>query len=55
MQGDDPRYALINAGCKHFAAFDGPGNSGEADISGSDWAMTYMQPESNPLLPRAQR
>lgn len=44
MQGDDPRYALIAAGCKHFAAFDGPGNAGEVDISGSDWLGTYMPP-----------
>ena len=44
MQGDDGRYALINAGVKHFAAFDGPGNGGEANISGADWMGTYLPP-----------
>eukprot|EP00665_Eupelagonemidae_sp_cell47_P001019 gene1019-biopygen6872 len=39
MQGDHPRYILVNAGCKHFAAFDGPGNGGEANISNSDWKL----------------
>jgi beta-glucosidase len=44
MQGDDPRYILINAGCKHFAAFDGAANGGAANISGVDWFQTYMPP-----------
>eukprot|EP01050_Picozoa_sp_SAG11_P003592 SAG11_NODE_207_length_12378_cov_8.404105_3_plen_661_part_00 len=44
MQGDHPRYALINAGVKHFAAFDGPMNGGEADISDADWVQTYLAP-----------
>ena len=42
MQGEDPKYALINAACKHFAAFDGPENKGDAEISGADWLSTYM-------------
>jgi beta-glucosidase len=44
MQGNDTRYALINAGVKHLAAFDGPGNGGEANISGNDWFGTYLPP-----------
>ena len=44
MQGDHPRYAVINAGVKHFAAFDGPMNGGEADISDADWVQTYLAP-----------
>ena len=44
MQGDDPRYLLMNAGPKHFAAFDGPGNGGNAAISDSDWIQTYLHP-----------
>jgi beta-glucosidase-like glycosyl hydrolase len=44
MQGDHPRYALINAGVKHFAAFDGPENGGEADISDADWVQTFLAP-----------
>ena len=24
LQGDDDRYVLANAGCKHFAAYAGP-------------------------------
>ena len=43
MQGDHPRYALVNAGCKHFAAFDGPGNGGDAVISDADWYW-YLHP-----------
>jgi beta-glucosidase len=43
MQGDDPRYALMNAGVKHFAAFDGPGNGGNAIISDADW-FWYLHP-----------
>jgi beta-glucosidase-like glycosyl hydrolase len=29
---------------KHLAAFDGPGNGGEANISDSDWLTTYLPP-----------
>ena len=34
-------YSLILAGAKHFAAFDGPKNGGEAVISASDWLINY--------------
>ena len=34
-------YSLILAGAKHFAAFDGPKNGGEAVISESDWLINY--------------
>jgi beta-glucosidase len=44
MQGDDPRYELVNAGVKHFAAFDGPTNGGDAVISDADWMQTYLPP-----------
>jgi beta-glucosidase len=46
MQGDDKRYALVNAGVKHFAAFDGPGNGGDAIISDADLVQTYLVPFS---------
>ena len=26
LQGSDTRYARVTAGCKHFAAYDGPEN-----------------------------
>ena len=44
MQGDDAKYLLMNAGVKHFAGFDGPGNGGNAVISDADWFQTYLPP-----------
>lgn len=44
MQGDDPRYLLTNAGVKHFAAFDGAANGGDAIIDDGDWELTYLRP-----------
>ncbi|XP_071942033.1 uncharacterized protein [Antedon mediterranea] len=48
LQGDDPRYVLANAGCKHFAAYDGPENvptsrfSFDAKVSDRDLYMTFL-------------
>ena len=32
-----PTYSLVATGCKHFAAFDGPGNLDHTAISDADW------------------
>jgi beta-glucosidase len=37
-----PNYALAAAGCKHFSAFDGPENNGNASITDEDWFWNYM-------------
>ena len=38
-----PTHALAATGCKHFSAFDGPGNHGDiADIADDDWFWNYM-------------
>jgi beta-glucosidase len=37
-----PRHSLAAAGCKHFAAFDGPFNEGDSIISNADEFWNYM-------------
>ena len=34
-----PHHSLANTGCKHFSAFDGPLNNGDAVISDEDWFL----------------
>ncbi|CAL1527276.1 unnamed protein product [Lymnaea stagnalis] len=48
LQGQDPRFVLASAGCKHFDAYSGPDNipvtsiSFDAQVSERDWRMTYL-------------
>ncbi|XP_022099649.1 probable beta-D-xylosidase 2 [Acanthaster planci] len=48
LQGNDPRYVLANAGCKHFDAYAGPENypqsrfSFNAEVSDRDLFMTFL-------------
>jgi beta-glucosidase-like glycosyl hydrolase len=44
LQGNDSKYVRVHADAKHFSAFDGPGNGGDAWISDRDWFSTYMPP-----------
>ena len=37
-----PHHSLAATGCKHFSAFDGPLNNGDAVISDEDWFWNYM-------------
>ncbi|KAK6178743.1 hypothetical protein SNE40_011257 [Patella caerulea] len=48
LQGDNPRYLLTNAGCKHFDAYAGPENIPisrhvfNAQVSERDWRTTFL-------------
>ena len=37
-----PKHSLAAAGCKHFAAFDGPFNEGDTIITNADEFWNYM-------------
>ena len=46
LQGDDERYVLANAGCKHFAAGAGPENGRfgfDAQVRMIQWSFTKFQ------------
>lgn len=48
LQGDNERYILANAGCKHFDVHGGPENipvsrfSFDAQVSQRDWRLTFL-------------
>ncbi|KAK6168489.1 hypothetical protein SNE40_021010 [Patella caerulea] len=48
LQGDNPRFLLVNSGCKHFDAYAGPENipvsrfSFDAQVSIRDWRTTFL-------------
>ncbi|XP_076466996.1 uncharacterized protein LOC143298149 [Babylonia areolata] len=48
LQGNDSRYVLTNAGCKHFDVYGGPENipvsrvSFDARVSEVDWHQTFL-------------
>ncbi|XP_025097185.1 probable beta-D-xylosidase 2 [Pomacea canaliculata] len=48
LQGNDTRYVLANAGCKHFDVHGGPENipvgrdSFDAQVSDRDWRSTFL-------------
>ncbi|XP_038073740.1 probable beta-D-xylosidase 2 [Patiria miniata] len=48
LQGNDSRYVRANAGCKHYAAYDGPDNypvsrfTFDAKVSDRDLFMTFL-------------
>ncbi|KAL8611355.1 hypothetical protein ACOMHN_014410 [Nucella lapillus] len=48
LQGNDSRYVLASAGCKHFDAYGGPENipvsrfSFDAKVSEVDWHQTFL-------------
>ncbi|KAK7483298.1 hypothetical protein BaRGS_00025465 [Batillaria attramentaria] len=48
LQGNDSRYVLANAGCKHFDVYGGPETipvnkvSFDAEVSDLDWQMTFL-------------
>ncbi|CAD5124942.1 DgyrCDS13186 [Dimorphilus gyrociliatus] len=47
IQGDDPKYLKVSAGCKHFIAHSGPENSmydSTIKVSDRDFYLTFLPP-----------